>query len=147
MPPRLTADDGRNVVIRPLAYVSEAETRAFASERGYPIVRCGCLSCGLPDQKRQVIKRLLVQLEADNAGLKRQMLAALRNVKPDHLLDTGLLARLGLGPGAIGTVGPDFQDASPDTSPETSTDGSVAAPTDAAAPGKRAHPSPDNLLD
>ena len=90
MPPRLVAEDGRNVVIRPLAYVSEAETRAFAAERGYPIVRCGCLSCGLPDQKRQVVKRLLSGLEAETPGLKRQMLAALKNVKPGHLLDPRL---------------------------------------------------------
>jgi len=96
MPPKLLAEDGRNVVIRPLAYVAEAETRAFAEERGYPIVRCGCLSCGLPDQKRQVVKRLLSELERETPGTKRQMLAALRNVKPDHLCDVGLWARLGV---------------------------------------------------
>ncbi len=96
MPPRLVSEDGRNVVIRPLAYVSEDETRAFAAERAYPTVRCGCLSCGLPDQKRQVIKRMLVELERQNPGVKRQMLAALRNVKAGHLLDTSLWERLGL---------------------------------------------------
>jgi len=95
MPPRLVSDDGRNVVIRPLCYISEAETRAFAAERGYPIVRCGCPSCGLPDQKRQVVKRLLAGLEAENPGLKRQMLAAMRNVNAAHLLDTKLLETLG----------------------------------------------------
>jgi tRNA 2-thiocytidine biosynthesis protein TtcA len=94
MPPRLLAEDGRNVVIRPLAYVAESETRAFAAERGYPIVRCGCLSCGLPDQKRQVVKSMLAGLEADSPGVKRQMLAALRNVKAGHLLDRELLAML-----------------------------------------------------
>jgi tRNA 2-thiocytidine biosynthesis protein TtcA len=95
MPPRLVSEDGRNVVIRPLAFVSETETRAFAAERKYPIVRCGCPSCGLPDQKRQVIKRLLVGLEDENPGLKRQMLAAMRNVNAAHLLDTNLLRSLG----------------------------------------------------
>jgi tRNA 2-thiocytidine biosynthesis protein TtcA len=90
MPPRLLAEDGKNVVIRPLAYVSEAQTRAYAKERGYPLVRCGCLSCGLPDQKRQVVKRLLAQQELENPGVKRQMLAALGNVKADHLLDKSL---------------------------------------------------------
>ncbi len=92
MPPRLVSDDGKHVVIRPLAYVAEDETRAFAAERGYPLVRCGCLSCGLPDQKRQVVKRMLRDLEAANPRTKRQMLAALRNVKPGHLLDPSLLA-------------------------------------------------------
>ena len=94
MPPRLVAEDKKNVVIRPLAYVSEAETRAYARDRGYPIVRCGCLSCGLPDQKRQVVKRMLAGLEKDTPGVKRHMLAALGNVKADHLLDRELLARL-----------------------------------------------------
>jgi tRNA 2-thiocytidine biosynthesis protein TtcA len=94
MPPRLVSEDGRNVVIRPLAYVSEEDTTAYAKERQYPLVRCGCLSCGLPDQKRQVIKRLLVELESSHPGTKRQMLAALRNVNASHLLDTNLLARL-----------------------------------------------------
>jgi tRNA 2-thiocytidine biosynthesis protein TtcA len=96
MPPRLVAEDGRNVVIRPLAYVAEAETRAYAQERRYPMVRCGCLSCGLPDQKRQVVKRMLAAVEEANPGAKRQMLAALGNVKPGHLLDTRLWAKLGI---------------------------------------------------
>lgn len=99
MPPKLRAEDGRNVVIRPLAYVSETETRAFAAERRYPIVRCGCLSCGLPDQKRQVVKRMLAGLETENPGLKRQMLAALRNVKAAHLLDVKLMQSLGISMG------------------------------------------------
>jgi tRNA 2-thiocytidine biosynthesis protein TtcA len=96
MPPRLVAEDKRNVVIRPLAYVAEAQTRAYAEQRGYPVVRCGCLSCGLPDQKRQVVKRMLTQLEKETPGVKRQMLAALGNVRPDHLLDRDLWARLNL---------------------------------------------------
>jgi tRNA 2-thiocytidine biosynthesis protein TtcA len=94
MPPKLTASDGRNVVIRPLAYVAESETRAYAAERRYPIVRCGCLSCGLPDQKRQVVKRMLADVETGHPGVKRHMLAALKNVNASHLLDTQLWAKL-----------------------------------------------------
>jgi tRNA 2-thiocytidine biosynthesis protein TtcA len=105
MPPLLRAEEGRNVVIRPLAYVTEDETRSFAAARGYLTVRCGCLSCGLPDQKRQVVKRMLTELEATTPGIKRQMLAALRNVNPGHLLDTGLWAKLGLGGGAPKAAG------------------------------------------
>jgi tRNA 2-thiocytidine biosynthesis protein TtcA len=103
MPPKLLAEDGRNVVIRPLAFVSEQDTRSFATQRGYPIVRCGCLSCGLPDQKRQVVKRLLSSLEASQPGTKRQMLAALRNVQPGHLLDTALWDRVGVS-AVVGTT-------------------------------------------
>jgi len=110
MPPKLLSDDGRNVIIRPLAYVSEAETRQYAADRAYPLVRCGCLSCGLPDQKRQVIKRMLTDLEAANPGTKRQMLAALRNVKPSHLLDTTLWQRTALAALAVPAVSRDVTD-------------------------------------
>ena len=107
MPPRLVAEDGRNVVIRPLAYVLESETRAFAEARAYPVVRCGCPSCGLPDQKRQVVKRLLSALEEEHPHLKRSMLAAIRNVNAEHLLDDSLLRRLfaGFRPPAQTSVG------------------------------------------
>jgi tRNA 2-thiocytidine biosynthesis protein TtcA len=91
MPARLHSDDGRNTVIRPLATVPEEWLGAFAVERGYPIVKCGCPSCGLPEQKRQVVKRMLSELERSHAGLKDHMLAALRNVSPSHLLDPTLL--------------------------------------------------------
>jgi tRNA 2-thiocytidine biosynthesis protein TtcA len=96
MPAKLRSEDGRNVVIRPLAYVTEEETRAYAEERRYPVVKCGCPSCGLPDQKRQVVKRMLAAIEETHPGAKRQMLAALRNVKPNHLLDTTLWTKLGV---------------------------------------------------
>jgi len=90
MPPRLRSDDGRNTVIRPLAFVPEALLIAQANARAYPVIRCACPTCGLPEQKRQVVKGLLRDLESDNPGLKNQMLAALRNVKPTHLLDRSL---------------------------------------------------------
>ncbi len=92
MPAKLYSDDGRNTVIRPLAYVPEALICELRDERAYPVVRCGCPSCGLPDQKRQVVKRLLASLEAADPGVKHHMLAALGNVKPSQLLDHALLA-------------------------------------------------------
>jgi tRNA 2-thiocytidine biosynthesis protein TtcA len=93
MPPLLRSDDGRNTVIRPLAYVPETWLTEYATERGFPIVSCGCPSCGLPEQQRQVVKRLLADLEIRHPGLKDHMLAALRNVKPSHLLDRTLWNR------------------------------------------------------
>jgi tRNA 2-thiocytidine biosynthesis protein TtcA len=93
MPPRLVSDDGRNVVIRPLAYVEEKDLVAYAAERNYPTVRCSCPTCGLPDQERQVVKRMLSQLEADHPGLKPQMLAAMKNLKPGYLLDRSYLGK------------------------------------------------------
>jgi tRNA 2-thiocytidine biosynthesis protein TtcA len=94
MPPKLRSDDGRNTVIRPLAYVPEQVLIDYAAERQFPILSCACPSCGLPDQKRQVVKRMLAGLEAENPGLKHHMLAALRNVNPTHLLDQSLIAAL-----------------------------------------------------
>lgn len=95
MPPLLRSDDGRNTVIRPLLYVEEKDLIAFAREQRYPTVRCSCPTCGLPDSKRQVVKRLLGSLEEAHPGLKPQMLAALKNVRPGHLLDRSLLEALG----------------------------------------------------
>jgi tRNA 2-thiocytidine biosynthesis protein TtcA len=94
MPAKLRSDDGRNTVIRPLCYVPEAMLVEFQEQQEYPVVRCGCPSCGLPDQKRQVVKRLLSSLEQAEPGLKHHMLAALQNVKPSQLLDRALAARL-----------------------------------------------------
>ncbi len=94
MPPLLRSDDGRNTVIRPLAYVPEEAIRAYSKAKAYPIVSCACPSCGLPEQKRQVVKRLLADLERADPGVKNHMLAAMRHVKPSHLLDLGLQERL-----------------------------------------------------
>jgi tRNA 2-thiocytidine biosynthesis protein TtcA len=91
MPARLDAEDGRNVVIRPMIYVEEKDLLAYAAERRYPVVRCSCPTCGLPDQQRQVVKRMLAGLEAEHGGLKTQMLAAMKNVRAGHLLDRSLL--------------------------------------------------------
>jgi len=90
MPARLVSDNGVHVVIRPLAYVSEAETRAYAQERGLPIVGCCCPACGDLSLQRRRVKRLLLDLEREYPGVKSSMLKALANVVPSHLLDTRL---------------------------------------------------------
>jgi tRNA 2-thiocytidine biosynthesis protein TtcA len=90
MPARYTSDDGRHTVVRPLIYVEERDLIAYADERRYPVVRCSCPTCGLPEQQRQQMKRMLTQLEGEHPGLKTRMLAAMRNVQPTHLLDRGL---------------------------------------------------------
>lgn len=87
MPPYLCSDDGRNVVIRPLCYVPEQLIVEFVAERGFEPVRCACPVELRGDQKRQAVKRLLGQLEQAEPGTKYQMLAALKNPKPSHLLD------------------------------------------------------------
>lgn len=87
MPPKLLAEDGKNIVIRPLCYVYEEETAAFASEAGFPLMGCGCPVCGGSAHKRYKIKSLLAGLEDEDPGIKDNLLAALGNIKPKYLLD------------------------------------------------------------
>lgn len=90
MPAYLRSDDGASTVIRPMAYVAESLVVEYATARRFPVVSCGCPSCGLPEQKRQQVKRMLAALEAESPGIKHNMLGALKNVKPSHLLDRNL---------------------------------------------------------
>ena len=90
MPAKLVSDDGRHVVIRPLAYVTEADARAYARECGLPIIGCCCPACGDLSLQRQRIKRLLMDLEREHPGVKSSLLKALANVAPRHLLDRRL---------------------------------------------------------
>ncbi|MCL2448731.1 MAG: tRNA 2-thiocytidine(32) synthetase TtcA [Polyangiaceae bacterium] len=95
MPPRLRADDGRLTVVRPLAYCAENDIREFASAVGFPILPCDL--CGSQEQlQRKEMARLLDRLEETRPGTKNVMLAALRNVRPTHLLDQGLWGALGI---------------------------------------------------
>ncbi len=94
MPPILRAATG-HVVIRPLIHCAEEDIRAYASARGFPILPCDL--CGAQeDLQRKVVGRMLDDLEAKRPGTKQVMLAALRNVRPTQLLDTGLWTRLGI---------------------------------------------------
>jgi tRNA 2-thiocytidine biosynthesis protein TtcA len=90
MPALLHSNDGRNTVIRPLAYVTEAMIIDHVDQRGYVPVTCPCPAEIRGEQQRQAMKRLLSDLEADAPDLKNQILAAVKNVDPSHLLDRGL---------------------------------------------------------
>jgi tRNA 2-thiocytidine biosynthesis protein TtcA len=90
MPARLISDNGKHVVIRPLVYVEEPEARLYAKERELPIIGCCCPACGDLSLQRQRVKRLILDLEREHAGVKQSMLKALGNVMPRHLLDTRL---------------------------------------------------------
>lgn len=89
MPPKLGSDDGRHVVIRPLAYVPESDLAAYAEARRFPIIPCDL--CGSQEHlKRKVVKSLLGTWEQESPGCLDSMLAALGNVAPSHLLDRAL---------------------------------------------------------
>jgi tRNA 2-thiocytidine biosynthesis protein TtcA len=90
MPARLVSDDGRHVVVRPLAYVSEDDAADYTRECGLPVVGCCCPVCGDLGLQRQRMKKLLFDLEREHPGLKRSVLKAMGNVMPRHLLDRRL---------------------------------------------------------
>ena len=89
MPAKLLSDDGKHVVIRPLAYVAEADLAAYAAVKGFPIIPCTL--CGSQDNlQRQQIAQMLREWERRNPGRVESMLRALTEVRPSHLLDRKL---------------------------------------------------------
>ena len=89
MPPKLLADDKRNVLIRPLAYCSEADIIEFAALKGFPIIPCNL--CGSQENlQRQVIKDMLNSWEKQYPGRTETLFSAIKNVSPSQLADTTL---------------------------------------------------------
>ncbi|MEE9320276.1 MAG: tRNA 2-thiocytidine(32) synthetase TtcA [Granulosicoccus sp.] len=89
MPPKLHADNGRDVVIRPLAFCRERDLEAYAQHRAYPIIPCNL--CGSqPNLQRQAMKTLLATWERDDPSRIASMMTALGQVVPSHLLDRSL---------------------------------------------------------
>jgi tRNA 2-thiocytidine biosynthesis protein TtcA len=89
MPPKLVSDDGRNTVIRPLAYVAESDLVAWAQHREFPIIPCNL--CGSQENlQRAAIKAMLQDWETKTPGRIDSMLRAMAHVVPSHLLDRKL---------------------------------------------------------
>jgi len=89
MPPKLVSDDGKHVVIRPMAYCEEKDLAAYAEQKQFPIIPCTL--CGSQESlKRKEAKALLREWEKRHPGRVETMLNALGNVKPSHLLDRQL---------------------------------------------------------
>jgi tRNA 2-thiocytidine biosynthesis protein TtcA len=86
MAPKLLSDDGRQIVIRPLAYVAERDIARYARGREFPIIPCKL--CGSQDNMQRVaIKKMLADWERDFPGRTETIFSALRNVELEHLAD------------------------------------------------------------
>ncbi|MCX7148840.1 MAG: tRNA 2-thiocytidine(32) synthetase TtcA [Rhodocyclales bacterium] len=95
MAPKLVSDDGRNVVVRPLAYCREADLEAWAEARVFPIIPCNL--CGSqPNLQRQQVKQMLQDWDKRFPGRIESMFRSLGDVVPSHLLDAGLFDFAGL---------------------------------------------------
>ncbi len=89
MPPKLLSDDGKNIVIRPLAYCVEKDIEAFSEWKKFPIIPCNL--CGSQDGlQRQVVKEMLQSWEKQHPGRLDTMFRAMQNVAPSQLGDTEL---------------------------------------------------------
>lgn len=102
MPPKLQSDDGRHVVIRPLAYCREDDIAAYADARAFPIIPCNL--CGSQENlQRKVVKRMLADWEKSHPGRGETIFRALGNVAPSQLADRDLFdfKALGVRDGAV----------------------------------------------
>ena len=96
MPPKLLSDDGRHVVIRPLAYCSEQDIAQYAETRQFPIIPCNL--CGSqPKLQRQLIKEMLTQWKKQHPGRIENIFRAISHVSPSQLADRELFDFINLG--------------------------------------------------
>ncbi len=95
MPPKLLSEDGRHIVIRPLAYVPEREIARYAAARRFPIIPCKL--CGSQESLQRVaVKRMLAEWEREFPGRTETIFSAMRDVAPSHLADPALFDFAGL---------------------------------------------------
>jgi tRNA 2-thiocytidine biosynthesis protein TtcA len=89
MPPKLVSDDGKHVVIRPLAYVEESDLARYAEVRQFPIIPCDL--CGSQENlQRKQVKAMLREWEKRFPGRIETIFASLGRITPSHLLDRSL---------------------------------------------------------
>ena len=95
MPPKLLSDDGRHVIIRPLAYAAEADIAAHARAMAYPIIPCDL--CGSQDNlQRKQVQKMMAAWEQETPGRIEQIARALGRVEPSQLADPALFDFAGL---------------------------------------------------
>jgi tRNA 2-thiocytidine biosynthesis protein TtcA len=89
MPPKLVSDDGRHVVIRPLAYVAETDLERWAEHRQFPIIPCTL--CGSQENLQRVqVKKMIREWDRQYPGRIANMFTAMGNIVPSHMMDRNL---------------------------------------------------------
>jgi tRNA 2-thiocytidine biosynthesis protein TtcA len=89
MPPKLVSDDGRHVVIRPLAYVAETDLERYAQVKQFPIIPCTL--CGSQENlQRAQIKQMIREWDRQHPGRIDNMFSAMGNIVPSHMMDRNL---------------------------------------------------------
>jgi tRNA 2-thiocytidine biosynthesis protein TtcA len=105
MPPKLLSDDGKHVVIRPLAYCKEADITDYAQQRGFPIMPCNL--CGSQETlQRKAIKQMLHDWERQCPGRVENVFRAMTSVAPSQLADRDLFDFAALGSRSAQHLGP-----------------------------------------
>lgn len=103
MPPKLLSDDGKHVVVRPLAYVREDDIAAYAEARKFPIIPCNL--CGSQENlQRKQVKKMMDAWERDTPGRIEQIARALGDIRPSQLSDPKLFDFLSLGTRGAGDL-------------------------------------------
>jgi tRNA 2-thiocytidine biosynthesis protein TtcA len=122
MPPKLVSDDGRHIVIRPLAYVAEQDLERWARHRQFPVIPCTL--CGSQDNLQRVqIKQMLRDWERQYPGRVDNLFGAMGNIVPSHLMDRNLYPFTGLKTSGVAEPLGDraFDDDDPCAAPAAST--------------------------
>jgi tRNA 2-thiocytidine biosynthesis protein TtcA len=121
MPAKLVSDDGKHIVIRPMAYVKEADTERYAEVKGFPIIPCDL--CGSQENlQRKQIKGLMREWEKKHPGRVENIFSSLSTVVPSHLMDRDLFGFAGLQATGVADANGDIAfDEEPCSTPETNT--------------------------
>jgi len=120
MPPKLQSDDGKHIVIRPMAYVREADTERYAELRQFPIIPCDL--CGSQENlQRKQIKLMLREWEKRHPGRVENIFSSLATVVPSHLMDRSLFEFWSLAAAGVADKNGDIAfDDEPCATPQTS---------------------------
>jgi tRNA 2-thiocytidine biosynthesis protein TtcA len=121
MPAKLVSDDGKHVVIRPMAYVKEVDTERYAEVKGFPIIPCDL--CGSQENlQRKQIKGLMREWEKKHPGRVENIFSSLSTVVPSHLMDRSMFGFTELKATGVADANGDIAfDDEPCSTPETNT--------------------------